>query len=175
MSAQARRGGGVGQGRRACASPRLVAAPNQFDRDYKAGVDALRIDVPFGSFSGVNLIGALGREITAAGTYVGGGETWHTSWFGSAVLARVFTHVHGWDLSAQAGKIYGGYQIGGGRAPGPPRRWRGLRKHAPAAATATIKKIVVCATSFMLNNFGHRSCQLMSKSEYSALSPGFLA
>jgi hypothetical protein len=88
--------------------------PNQFDRDYKAGVDALRVDLPFASLSGLNLVGALGREITAAGTYADGGDTWHTSWFGSALLARLFMHLYGWDVSAQAGKIYGGYQIGGG-------------------------------------------------------------
>lgn len=88
--------------------------PNQFDRDYKAGVDALRIDLPLGRFSGVNIVGALGREITVARTYADGGETWHTSWFGAAALARWFGQLHSWDLSAQAGKIYGGYQVGGG-------------------------------------------------------------
>ena len=88
--------------------------PNQFDRDYKAGVDALRIDLPFGSFSGLNIVGALGREITPAGTYVDGGDDWHSSWFGSALMARAFTSVKGWDLAVQGGKIYGGYQAGGG-------------------------------------------------------------
>lgn len=88
--------------------------PNQFDRDYKPGVDALRIDVPLGSFSGVNLVGAVGGEITAARTFADGDEFWHASWYGSALLARVFTNLRGWDLSAQGGKIYGGGQLGGG-------------------------------------------------------------
>jgi len=88
--------------------------PNQFDRDYKGGVDALRLDLPLGNVAGVNLVGALGREITAERTFADGGDTWHSSWYGSALLARVFTNLHGWDLSAQGGKIYGGGQIGAG-------------------------------------------------------------
>ncbi len=88
--------------------------PSQFDRDYKAGADALRIDIPFGNFSGINLIGALGRELDVLGNYVHGEKTWDTSWYGAAVLTRFFTTLRGWDLALQGGKIYGGYQLGGG-------------------------------------------------------------
>ncbi|MEE2776394.1 MAG: hypothetical protein VYE73_06475 [Acidobacteriota bacterium] len=39
-------------------------APQQVDRDYKAGVDAVRLTVPTGSFSQVEMIGAAqGREV----------------------------------------------------------------------------------------------------------------
>ena len=87
--------------------------PRQFDRDYKAGVDALRMDVPFGSFAGLNLIGVAGRDVDYSGKYVDHG-TLNASWYGSALLARTFTTLQGWDLAVQGGKIYGGYQLGGG-------------------------------------------------------------
>jgi len=88
--------------------------PRQFDRDYKAGVDALRIDIPLGDFSGFTLVGVLGRELDLSGDYVRSEKTLNASWYGSALLARVFTTLEGWDLALQGGKIYGGYQIGGG-------------------------------------------------------------
>jgi hypothetical protein len=88
--------------------------PNQFDRDYKAGVDALRVDIPLGSFSGITLVGVPGRELDAAGNYVEGDRTLDANWYGSSLLGRYFTNVAGWDLAFQAGKIYGGYQFGGG-------------------------------------------------------------
>jgi hypothetical protein len=87
--------------------------PRQFDRDYKAGVDALRMDLPLGSFTGINLIGVAGRELDSSGNYVDHG-TLNASWYGSTLLARTFTTLHGWDLAVQGGKIYGGYQLGGG-------------------------------------------------------------
>ena len=40
---------------------------SQIDREYKPGVDALRIDVPLGAFSGLNLVGAAGRTDAKAG------------------------------------------------------------------------------------------------------------
>ena len=87
--------------------------PRQFDRDYKAGVDALRMDVPFGSFTGINLVGVAGRQLDYSGKYVDHG-TLNASWYGSAILAGTFTTLQGWDLAVQGGKIYGGYQLGGG-------------------------------------------------------------
>jgi hypothetical protein len=88
--------------------------PRQFDRDYKVGVDAIRADTPLGSFSGITLIGALGRKLDATGSFVDGDEFFSASWFGSALLAHAFTTIKGWDLALQGGKIYGGYQLGGG-------------------------------------------------------------
>jgi len=87
--------------------------PRQFDRDYKPGVDALRMDIPLGSFTGINLIGVGGREIDSPGNYIDHG-TLNASWYGSALLARTFTTLQGWDLAIQGGKTYGGYQVGGG-------------------------------------------------------------
>ena len=87
--------------------------PRQFDRDYKAGVDALRLDIPVGSFTGINLIGVTGRELDSSGNYIDHG-TLNASWYGSALLGRTFTTLQGWDLALQGGKIYGGYQLGGG-------------------------------------------------------------
>jgi hypothetical protein len=88
--------------------------PLQFDRDYKAGVDALRVDVPWGRFTGINLVAAAGRQLDAFGGFVDNGSFLAASWYGSALLANVFTTFKGWDLALQGGKIYGGYQLGGG-------------------------------------------------------------
>ena len=87
--------------------------PAQFDRDYKAGVDALRLDVPLGDFSGLTLLAVAGREIRLDGSYRRDRRKMDASWYGSSVLGRYFTNVRGWDLAAQGGRIYGGYQLGG--------------------------------------------------------------
>jgi hypothetical protein len=87
--------------------------PRQFDRDYKPGVDAVRIQVALGLFSGLEVVGAAGREIDAGGSFVGGGGFFDATWYGSAFLGRVFTTVSGWDVALQGGKVYGGYQAGG--------------------------------------------------------------
>jgi hypothetical protein len=87
--------------------------PRQFDRDFKAGVDALRLDIPLGSFTGINLITVAGRELDSSGEFIDDG-TLNASWYGSAVLGRMFTTLQGWDLALQGGKIYGGYQLGTG-------------------------------------------------------------
>jgi hypothetical protein len=78
--------------------------PAQLDRDYKAGVDAARLDIPLGNFSGINLITVAGREP----------EKDNPTWDGSAAIARGFTNVNGWDLSVQGGKIFAGEHIGAG-------------------------------------------------------------
>ena len=83
----------------------LAFGATQFDRDYKPGVDAVRLDVSLGDFSGVNLIGVPGLEDSAAPR--------EGAWYRSAVLARGFGNLRTWDVAAQAGKILGGYQIGG--------------------------------------------------------------
>jgi len=90
----------------------LAFDPRQFDRDYKAGVDALRIDIPLGDFSGINIVGVLGRSVDVLGTYSSDSLA-DVSWKGSAVLGRVFTNLWEWDFALQGGKVYGGYQIGG--------------------------------------------------------------
>lgn len=85
----------------------------QFDRDYKPGVDALRVDIPLGRFSGINLVGSSGPEIPI-GPKGARNDPKDASWYGSAVLGRAFTNVGGWDLSLQGGKVYGGYHVGAG-------------------------------------------------------------
>jgi hypothetical protein len=75
--------------------------PVQFDRDYKPGVDALRIDRSFGDLAGCTLVGVLG-------------DARGLSWFSSAVLGRAFGSWRDWDFTLQAGKIHGGYHFGGG-------------------------------------------------------------
>jgi len=92
----------------------LPFAAEQYERDYKTGVDAVRLDLPIGNFSGVSLIGVLGREIALSGRFVNEHESWDSSWYGSALLFRAYTNVADWDLAIQSGKIYGGYQLGGG-------------------------------------------------------------
>ncbi len=90
----------------------LAFDPRSFDRDYKAGVDALRIDIPFGDFSGLNLVASLGRRIGGLGSTVDP-DDFKVSWHGSALMARVFTTWQDWDIAVQGGKVYGGYQLGG--------------------------------------------------------------
>ena len=74
--------------------------PWSFDRDYKPGVDALRLDVPLGDFSGLTLLEVLGHGDADDLPY------------DSAVLMRVFTNQWDWDFALQGGKVYGGYHVG---------------------------------------------------------------
>jgi hypothetical protein len=90
--------------------------PRQLDRDYKAGVDAVRLNIPFGEFTGLNLIGVLGSTVSTKllgdrGFALSSGDL---SWEGSALVARFYTTIGGFDLSLQAGKVYAGYQTGAG-------------------------------------------------------------
>jgi len=75
--------------------------PVQFDRDYKPGVDALRIDRSLGESTGCTLVGVLG-------------DARGLSWFSSAVLGRAYGSWRDWDFTLQGGKIHGGYHFGGG-------------------------------------------------------------
>ena len=88
--------------------------PNQFDRDYKAGVDAVRVDIPVDAFAGFTGIAVFGRKVALDGRYVDDGGAVAASWYGSALMGRYYTNTSGWDLAFQGGKIYGGYQVGGG-------------------------------------------------------------
>ncbi|MBW2722082.1 MAG: hypothetical protein JRC67_07655, partial [Deltaproteobacteria bacterium] len=54
-----------------------------------------------------------GRELDSSGKFIDDGNL-NASWYGSALLGRVFTTLKGWDLALQGGKIYGGYQLGTG-------------------------------------------------------------
>lgn len=103
--------------------------PNQFDRDYKPGVDALRVEIPLDSFSGLTVVGAPGRERTAAGRFVDGERTLGASWRGSALIGRWYANVRHWDLALQSGKVYGGAHAGAG-AVGD---WKGWQLRAEAA------------------------------------------
>lgn len=85
--------------------------PRTFDRDYKSGVDAFRIDVALGPVSGVSLVGAAG-ELDGEG----GNGFWNSSNAGSALVGRAFTTASGFDVALQGGKVRGGYQWGGGAA-----------------------------------------------------------
>jgi hypothetical protein len=78
----------------------LPFAPTSFDRDYRRGVDALRVDVPLGDLSQLTAIAALGRP-----------EDGHVG-YRSAFLLRGRTTIYDWDFSVQGGKIYGGMHAG---------------------------------------------------------------
>ncbi len=81
-----------------------------FDREYKAGVDALRADVPIGDFSGLTLVAQAGLASASAQ------DRARQRWFRSSLLLRGFTTVEGWDIALQGGKIHGAYQLGGALA-----------------------------------------------------------
>ena len=89
----------------------LPFGSTQFDRDYKPGVDALRVDLPLGDFSGATLVGVPGRAQSGA-TPADRADAWYRS----ALVARAFGNARGWDAAAQGGKILGGYQLGGAAA-----------------------------------------------------------
>ena len=86
--------------------------PRSFDRDYKPGVDALRLDVPLGDFGGCNVVAVGGGTQAPDGGY--GDACWLSTWTGSALLGRVYGTVAGWDAAVQGGKVYGGYEAGAG-------------------------------------------------------------
>jgi hypothetical protein len=73
-------------------------APNRIDRDYKPGVDAVRVTVPVGAFSEVEVVAAIvgesSRDDAAAG-----------------VLGRF--HVGRADLGIMAGRFHGDDVVGG--------------------------------------------------------------
>jgi hypothetical protein len=85
--------------------------PRSFDRDYKPGVDALRIDVSLGDFSGLTLVGALGRTLEFSKLDEPTDDV-GVSWLGSSILLRAYTMLWDWDFAIQGGKVYGGYQVG---------------------------------------------------------------
>lgn len=89
----------------------LAFDAQQFDRDYKPGVDAVRADVQLGAFTGVNVVGAAGRTV---GVTTAERRRADASWLGSAALVRGFTSARGWDLSLQGGKVFGGWHAGFG-------------------------------------------------------------
>ena len=92
--------------------------PWVFDRDYKPSVDAAKVAVSLGDFSGMELIGAAGRTLSIDETgSVAASEDWfEASPYGSSVLARGFTSIGSFDLTAQVGKTYGGFHWGLGAA-----------------------------------------------------------
>ena len=84
------------------------------DRVYKAGVDALRVDIPLGNFSGINFIAVAGQRNDFPEMQYSDKGNFACDYYGSSIIARYFTSINGWDYSVQGGKVYGGYQIGGG-------------------------------------------------------------
>jgi hypothetical protein len=87
--------------------------PRQLDRDYKPGIDALRTDLALGDLSGLVLVAAAGRSLDTANEPTESGFA-ELSWYGSALFARAFTTLGGWDLAVQGGKVYGGWHAGFG-------------------------------------------------------------
>lgn len=93
----------------------LPFTPSTIDREYRPGIDALRVDLTLGELTGLNVIVALGTQtpldpVTLAPTmsraFVG------PSWNASAALLRGYTTLGDWDLSLQGGSVYGGYHVG---------------------------------------------------------------
>ena len=65
-------------------------APTEIDRDYKGGVDALRVSVALGRSAGAEIVYAYGED----------GE-----WNDSALIGRAFTNWRGWDLEVLGGSV----------------------------------------------------------------------
>ena len=79
----------------------LAFDPFEFDRDYKPGVDALRLEIPIDDFSGVTAVGVLADPSE------------DDTWLRSAALLRVWGMLWDWDFALQGGAVHGGYQAGG--------------------------------------------------------------
>lgn len=75
-------------------------APLQLDRDYKPGVDALRVDVPIGEMSGLTLVAAMGDLAAEAPLDQLG------------VVGRVTTTLRGFDVALQGGRVGSAWQAG---------------------------------------------------------------
>lgn len=92
--------------------------PEAFDRSYKPGVDALRTDVSLGRFSALTFVYAAGNRLeirpSGDGLQVTAEDFTEDPWYGSALLARLRTNARHFDLTLQGGKVYGGFQAGGG-------------------------------------------------------------
>lgn len=86
---------------------------DQINRDYKAGVDAVRADLEINTFSGVTLAAVFGREVDILGEPFNGEKDIGVDTYGSALIVRYAGYVNGWDFSIQGGKVYGGLQAGG--------------------------------------------------------------
>jgi hypothetical protein len=80
----------------------LAFDPFQFDRDYKAGVDALRMDFPLDDFSGLTVVGVMADPSEEHLMYRSG------------ALLRLWGMLFDWDLALQSGLVYGGYHVGAG-------------------------------------------------------------
>ncbi len=65
--------------------------PTEIDREYKAGVDAARLSLALGRFSGAEVLYAYGED----------GERDQ-----SALVARAFTNLGGWDLEVLGGSVW---------------------------------------------------------------------
>jgi hypothetical protein len=97
----------------------LPFSPRTIDREFKSGVDAIRLDVPLGRASGINVIAAAGAPLTfdfATNQLVQSSRVFAFDAGSSAALARAFTDIGGFDLSLQGGSVYGGYHVGAGVA-----------------------------------------------------------
>jgi len=80
----------------------LAFDPFAFDRDYKPGVDALRLEIPIDDFSGVTAVGALADPSE------------DETWLRSAALLRLWGMLWDWDFALQGGAVHGGYHAGAG-------------------------------------------------------------
>ena len=79
----------------------------QFDRDYKNGVDALKVDIPIGDDGGFTIVASATQQE---------GRQDKSTWESSAIVGRIDWTLAGWDVSLQGGKVYGGYQAGAATA-----------------------------------------------------------
>ncbi|WP_394834241.1 hypothetical protein LVJ94_47860 [Pendulispora rubella] len=96
----------------------LPFSPRTIDREYKGGIDALRVDVPLGEASGINVVAAPGSQLRfdpATATLVTPSFA-EVDLDASAAIVRGFTNVRGFDFSLQGGSIVGGWHVGGGVA-----------------------------------------------------------
>ncbi len=72
-------------------------APTEIDREYKGGIDAIRLSHGFGRFSGAELVYAYGE----------GG-----AWDESALIGRAYANWWNWDFEVLGGRVWIDHRLG---------------------------------------------------------------
>jgi len=93
--------------------------PRAFDRDYKPGVDALRIQIALAETTGLEVVAAAGPTLkldAKAGAVSTEARFFDSTETGAALVLRAFATHGPFDFSLQGGKVYGGFAIGAGMA-----------------------------------------------------------
>lgn len=112
--------------------------PTSLSTDYRNGIEAIKLDIPSGNFSGISLVGK-----------------WNSD---TAMIAHYHTNQSGWDISFQGGKLHKGLQLGlglSGDISGVELRAEATHynpKHAPAQNQLAKYTSAVLGSGYLFQN-----------------------